>query len=179
MNVTNKKCLIAYFSRKGQNYVSGRLVDLKVGNTEVVANMIQKITGGVLFHIESVTAYPQDYTEATEVAKNELRAKARPKLTRQVENMGTYDVIFLGYPNWWGTLPMPMFTFLENYDFSGKTIIPFCTHEGSGMGHSEKDIAKACPNATVLKGIAIHGTNASSAESDVSSWIDGLSMWRS
>ena len=168
MDVTHKKCLIAYFSRKGQNYVSGRLVDLKVGNTEVIANMIQKITGGVLFHIESVTAYPQDYTEATEVAKKELRAKARPKLTGQVENMGAHDVIFLGYPDWWGTMPMPVFTFLESYDFSGKTIVPFCTHEGSGMGHSEKDIAKACPKADVLKGIAIHGTNASSAGPDVS-----------
>jgi len=95
MNVTNKKCLIAYFSRKGQNYVSGRIVDLKVGNTEVVANMIQKMTGGDLFHIESVTAYPKDYTETTEVAKNELRAKARPMLTGQVENMKGYDVVFL------------------------------------------------------------------------------------
>jgi flavodoxin len=171
MNVTNRKYLIAYYSRKGQNYVSGRIVDLKVGNTEVVANMVQKITGGDMFHIESVTAYPIDYTEATEVAKNELRAKARPKLTGHVDNMGAYDVIFLGYPNWWGTMPMPVYTFLESYDFSGKNIIPFCTHEGSGMGHSEKDIAKACPKATVLEGIAIHGTNASSANSDVSSWI--------
>jgi flavodoxin len=126
--------------------------------------------------IESVTAYPKDYTEATEVAKNELRAKARPKLTRQAENMAVYNVIFLGYPNWWGTMPMLVFTFLESYDFSGKTIVPFCTHEGSGMGHSEKDIAKACPKATVLKGIAIHGTNASSAGSDVSYWIDWLSI---
>ncbi len=176
MNVTNKKCLIAYFSRKGQSYVSGRMVDLKVGNTEVVANMIQKITGGDMFHIESVTAYPKDYTETTEVAKNELRAKARPKLTGQVKNMGAYDVIFLGYPIWWGTPPMPVFTFLESYDFSGKTIVPFCTHEGSGMGHSEKDIAKACPKATMLKGIAIHGTNAGSAGSNVSSWIDELSI---
>ena len=83
MDLTNKKCLVAYFSRKGQNYVSGRVVDLKVGNTEVVANMIQKITGGDMFHIESVTAYPKDYTETTEVAKKELRAKARPKLTEQ------------------------------------------------------------------------------------------------
>jgi flavodoxin len=176
MDMTNKKSLIAYYSRKGQNYVSGRLVDLKVGNTEVIANMIQKITGGDMFHIESVTAYPNDYTEATEVAKNELRAKARPKLTRHVENMGAYDVVFLGYPNWWGTMPMPVFTFLESYDFSGKTIVPFCTHEGSGMAHSEQDIAKACPKATVLKGIAIHGTGASSADSNVSSWIDELSI---
>jgi flavodoxin len=176
MHVTNKKCLIAYFSRKGQNYASGRLVDLKVGNTEVVANMIQKITNGVLFHIEPDTAYPKDYTEATEVAKNELRAKARPGLTGRVENMGAYDVIFLGYPNWWGTMPMPVFTFLESSDFSGKTIAPFCTHEGSGLGHSENDIVKACPKATVLKGIAIHGTNASSAEPEVSGWINGLGI---
>ncbi len=176
MKVTSKKCLIAYFSRKGQNYVSGRIVDLKIGNTEVVANMIQKITGGNMFHIESVTAYPKDYTAATEVAKNELRAKARPKLTSQVENMKAYEVIFLGYPNWWGTMPMPVFTFLESYDFSGKTIVPFCTHEGSGMGHSEKDIAKACPKAAVLEGIAIHGTSAASAESKVSSWIGRLGI---
>ncbi len=176
MNVTNKKCLIAYYSRKGQNYVSGRIVDLKVGNTAVVANMIQKITGCDMFQIEPVTAYPKDYTEATEVAKNELRANARPTLTGQVENMGAYDVIFLGYPNWWGTMPMPVYTFLESYDFSGKTIVPFCTHEGSGMGHSEQDIAKACPKATVLKGIAIQGANAGTAESSVSSWIDELSI---
>jgi flavodoxin len=176
MKVTNTKCLIAYFSRKGQNYVSGRVVDLKVGNTEVVANMIQKITSGDMFYIESIAAYPKDYTEATEVAKNELRTKARPKLTGHVENIGAYNVIFLGYPNWWGTMPMPVFTFLESYDLSGKTIVPFCTHEGSGMGHSEQDITKACPKATVLKGIAIHGTNASSARSNVSSWIDELSI---
>jgi flavodoxin len=176
MNVTNKKCLIAYFSRKGQNYASGRIVDLNVGNTEVIANMIRKITDGDRFHIETVTAYPKDYTEATEVAKNELRAKARPKLTGRVENMKAYDVIFLGYPNWWGTMPMPVYTFLESYDFSGKTIVPFCTHEGSGMGHSEKDIAKACPKATILEGIAIHGTSAASTDSDVSSWIDRLTM---
>jgi flavodoxin len=176
MNLTHKKCLIAYFSRKGQSYVSGRIVDLKVGNTEVVAKMIQKITGGVLFHIESVTAYPKDYTETTEVAKNELRAKARPKLTGQVNNMGAYDIIFLGYPIWWATMPMPVFTFLESYDFSGKIIVPFCTHEGSGLGHSEKDIVKACPKATVLEGIAVHGTSASSADLQVSSWIDKLSI---
>jgi flavodoxin len=176
MKVTDKKCLIAYFSRNGQNYVSGRIVDLKVGNTEVVANMIQKIMGGDMFHIESVIAYPKDYTETTEVAKKELRAKARPKLTGRVENMKAYDVVFLGYPNWWGTMPMPVYTFLESYDFSRKTIVPFCTHEGSGLGHSENDIAKACPKAPVLEGLAIHGTSASSAGSEVSSWIDKLDI---
>ena len=176
MNLTNKKCLIAYFSRKGQNYMSGKIVDLKVGNTEVVAKMIQKRTGADLFHIETVTAYPKDYTETTEVARNELRTKARPKLKNRVQNIGAYDVIFLGYPNWWGTPPMAVFTFLEGYDLSGKTIAPFCTHEGSGMGHSEKDIAKSCPEAAIVEGLAIQGSQASTAESEVSSWIDRLNM---
>ena len=92
MKANDKKYLIAYFSRKGQNYASGRIVEIKVGNTEVVGKMIQKITGGDLFHIETAAAYPKDYTETTEVAKNELHAKARPKLTGRVENMGAYDV---------------------------------------------------------------------------------------
>ena len=176
MKAAGKKCMIAFFSRKGQNYSSGGIVDLKLGNTEAVAGMIQKMTGADMFHIECVIAYPKDYTETTEVAKNELRTKARPKLTDKVENMSAYDIIFLGYPNWWGTMPMPVYTFLESYDFSGKTIVPFCTHEGSGMGHSEKDIAKACREASVLNGIAIQGSSASSAESKVSSWIGGLGI---
>ena len=177
MKAFGKKCLIAYFSRKGQNYSSGGIVDLQVGNTEVVAQMIQKKTGGDLFHIETVKSYPKDYTETAEVAKNELRANARPELKNKVENIGAYDVIFLGYPNWWGTPPMAVFTFLESYDFSGKTIVPFCTHEGSGMGHTEQDIVKACPKATVLKGIAILGSGASSADSEVPRWIDKLGLF--
>ncbi|HEX3010705.1 MAG TPA: flavodoxin, partial [Syntrophomonadaceae bacterium] len=153
MSFNDVKCLIAYFSRKGNNYVSGQIVNLPVGNTEIASNMIQEITGGDLFHIEAVNAYPEDYTETTEAAKQELQTNARPELTGHVGNMDSYDVIFLGYPNWWGTMPMPVFTFLEEYDFSGKTIIPFCTHEGSGLGHSEKDIAKLCPKAKLLKGL--------------------------
>lgn len=172
MNLKGKKSLIAYYSRKGNNYVSGRIVNLQIGNTEVVANMIQEMAGGDMFHIEAVKPYPKDYTETTKVAQDELRTNARPELMNHVENMDSYDVIFLGYPNWWGTMPMPVFTFLDQYDFSGKTIVPFCTHEGSGLGHSEKDIAKLCPEATVLKGIAIHGTSASSAKNSVSRWLD-------
>lgn len=167
-----QKCLVAYYSRKGNNYVSGRIVNLQIGNTEVVANMIQEMTGGDMFHIEAVKPYPKGYTETTKVAQDELRANARPELTNHVENMDFYDVIFLGYPNWWGTMPMPVFTFLDQYDFSGKTIVPFCTHEGSGLGYSEKDIEKLCPEATILKGIAINGTSASSAKNSVSRWLD-------
>ena len=166
-----RRILVAYFSRKGLNYVNGKIVDLPVGNTEVVANMIQKITGSDLFHIESVKPYPKDYTETTEVAKAELRARARPELTGHVENMDEYDVIFLGYPNWWGTMPMPVFAFLERYDFSGKTIAPFCTHEGSGLGRSEQDIKKSCPDASVLDGIAIHGAGAGSANTMITDWL--------
>lgn len=125
MDFKNKKCLIAYYSREGQNYVSGSIINLSIGNTEVIAKMIQEITGGDMFHIDSITPYPEDYTETTEVAKKELRDKARPGLTDEVYNMEDYDVVFLGYPNWWGTFPMPVFTFLESYDFSEKEIIPF------------------------------------------------------
>jgi len=167
----NKNILVAYFSRKGQNYVNGKIVNLPIGNTEVVAKMIHKITGSNIFHIESVKPYPIDYTETTEVAKAELNANAMPELTSHVENMDTCDVIFLGYPNWWGTFPAPVRTFLSQYDFSGKTIIPFCTHEGSGFGRSEQDIKKLCPKATVLNGIAINGADAGSANTKISEWL--------
>ena len=179
MNLTNKKCLIAYYSRKGKNYVSGRIVDLKVGNTEVVANMIQKITGGDMFPIESVTAYPNDYTETTEVAKNELRAKARPNLTRQVENIARYDMIFLGYPNWWGTMPMPVHTFLRVMISPERKSFPFAPTKAAAWATVNRILPKHVPRLYVLKGIAIHGTTASSANSNVSSWIDELSIWRS
>jgi flavodoxin len=171
-----KKFLVAYFSRKGQNYVNGKIVDLPIGNTEVVAKMIQKITGSGIFHIESIKPYPIDYTETTDVAKAELSANARPELTSHVENMDDYDMIFLGYPNWWGTFPAPVRTFLSEYDFSGKTIVPFCTHEGSGLGRSEQDIKKLCPKATVLNGIAIHGADAGSANTKISEWLEKIKI---
>lgn len=169
------KCLIAYNSRKGQNYVNGSIVNLPIGNTEVVAKKIQALTGGDLFYIDTIKAYPADYTETTRVAHRELKAKARPELTNTIDNMDDYDVIYLGYPNWWGTFPMAVFSFLESYDFSGKTIIPFCTHEGSGLGHSVGDIQTTCPNATVKKGIAIRGGSVASAGSQIENWIKDTS----
>jgi flavodoxin len=172
----NKNIMVAYFSRKGQNYVNGKIVNLPVGNTEVVAKMIQKITGSGIFHIEAVKPYPIDYTEATEAAKAEMNADAMPELTDRVENMDTCDVIFLGYPIWWGTFPAPVKTFLSEYDFSGKTIIPFCTHEGSGLGHSQQDIKKLCPKATVLNGMAIHGADAGSANTKISEWLKKINI---
>ncbi len=176
MNSNNKKSLVAYFSRKGNNYVSGSIVNLSIGNTEVIAKMIQEKIGSDTFHIEAVKPYPTDYTETTNVAQEELSKNARPKLTAHVENMEAYDMIFLGYPNWWGTMPMPVFTFLEEYDFAGKTIIPFCTHEGSGFGNSEKDIMKLCPKAEVLYGKSFHGSSVKSAQKDVAEWIDKVEI---
>ena len=137
-----QKYLIAYFSRKGNNYVNGKIENLLIGNTEVIANMVQDIIGGDLFHIETVQSYPEDYSETIEVAKKELNNDSRPALSNSISDMDSYDVVFLGYPNWWGTIPMAVCTFLESYDFKGKTIIPFCTHEGSGLGNSVKDIKK-------------------------------------
>jgi flavodoxin len=174
--VNNSKYVIAYFSRSGNNYVSGKIVNLPIGNTEVVAKMIQEITKGDLFHIEAVNAYPEDYTETTEVAQQELRTNARPKLTSHLESMASYDVIFLGHPNWWGTMPMPVFTFLEEYDFSGKTIAPFCTHEGSSMGRSVADIKKMCPQSTVLDGLAIRGGDVKNAQDEVSGWLRDIGI---
>lgn len=169
--MANSKSLIAYYSRKGQNYVSGSIVNLSVGNTEIVAKKIQDITGSELFEIDTVNAYPADYTETTRVAMDEKRQNARPVLTGAVGNMDDYDVIYLGYPNWWSTFPMAVFTFLESYDFSGKTIIPFCTHEGSGLGNSERDIKKLCPTANVLSGLAIRGGSVRKADNDIINWI--------
>jgi flavodoxin len=168
------KCLIAYFSRKGDNYVSGKIVNLPVGNTEVVGKAIRELTSGDLFRIEPVKPYPADYTRTTEVAKKELHENARPELVGQVANLEPYDVIFLGYPNWWGTMPMAVFTFLERHDFSGKTIAPFCTHEGSGLGRSEGDITRLCPAAAIAEGLAIHGTRVDAAKTDIETWLDRI-----
>ena len=165
-----KKSLVAYFSRRGYNYLNGEIVFLQVGNTEVVAKKIRELTGSDLFQIETVKSYPEDYNETTTVAKKEQNENARPELTRTVDGMDDYDVIYLGYPNWWGTMPMAVHTFLESYVFAGKTIIPFCTHEGSAMGRSEGDIKKLCPKAKVLSGLAIKGGSVNKSDEKIAAW---------
>lgn len=168
------KVLIAYYSRRGNNYCNGEIVNLKVGNTEVVAGKIQKLTGGDIFYIETVRPYPEDYHETTQIAKQEQNKNARPPIKGKVENMHDYDIIYLGYPNWWGTMPMAVMTFLESYDFTGKTIIPFCTHEGSALGHSVQDIKTACPNSVVKNGLAIRGSNVNNSDSQITEWIKNM-----
>lgn len=165
------KTLIAYFSRKGVNYVNGSMVNLSVGNTEVAAKMAQEVVGGDMFEIKTVKTYPADYTETTNVAQVEKNQNVRPELTDHVENMDEYDTIILGYPNWWGTMPMAVFTFLEEYDFTGKTILPYCTHEGSGLGRSESDIKRVSKAANVEKGLAIHGGSVKSESGKIKSWL--------
>jgi flavodoxin len=165
------KTLIAYFSRNGNNYVGGKIVNLPVGNTEVAAKTIERLTGGGLFKIDPVRKYSNDYTTCTNEAQEELRANARPELTSYPESLDAYDTIILCYPNWWSGMPMPVWTFLERYDFSGKTILPLCTHEGSGLGRSENDIKRLCPGAKLGKGLAILGRSIKSAESDIAAWL--------
>ena len=174
--MTNSKSLIVYFSRKGNNYVGGSIVNLPTGNTELIAKKIQELTGSEIFKIKTIRSYPEDYTEATNVAKEEQRENARPELTELVDDMDSYDVIYIGYPIWYGTMPMAVFSFLETYDFSGKTIIPFCTHEGSGMGSNERDIKKLCPSANVLSGLAIRGSSVERADKDVANWLKKLDL---
>ncbi|MGE4588854.1 MAG: flavodoxin [Acidaminococcaceae bacterium] len=172
--MVNSKSLIVYFSRKGKNYVGGKIVNLPIGNTEVIAKKIQELTGSDLFQIETTYSYPEDYTETTNVAQVEKRANTRPELTAKIEDMGNYEIIYIGYPNWWGTMPMAVFTFLEAYDFSGKSIVPFCTHEGSGMGVSERDIRQLCPKASVLSGLAIRGGSVGKTDKDLKNWLKDL-----
>ena len=154
-----QKYLIAYFSRKGNNYVNGKIENLPIGNTEVIAKMIQDIIGGDLFHIKTVQSYPEDYNETIEVAKKELNNDSRPALSNDLSNIDSYEVVFLGYPNWWGTIPMAICTFLESFDFEGKKIIPFCTHEGSGLGNSVEAIKKLCKRSIVNHSTAFYGRN--------------------
>lgn len=163
-------CLIAYYSRTGENYWNGSIRNISKGNTERVAEFIQNAVDGDLFKIDTVKPYAKDYYQCIEEAQKELRANARPEIKTYLDSLDAYDTIFIGYPNWWGTCPMCMFTFLEHYDLSGKTIIPFCTNEGSGMGSSERDLRKKCKGAKVEHGLSIHGAEAEQSEEKVTAW---------
>lgn len=162
--------LIVYYSRKGQNYWNGSIKNLSKGNTEIVAEFIQKAVGGDLFEIETVKSYSDDYYACIDEAQKELRENARPQLKSYLDDVSKYDTIFVGYPNWWGTMPMAVFTFLEHYDLTGKKIIPFCTNEGSGMGSSERDLKRICKGAEIAKGLSVHGAEAANAENQAAEW---------
>lgn len=176
--------LIAYFSvpeTDGVDAVAGAsrvVVNGEVlGNSQYIAQLIQQEVGGDLFRIETVQEYPGSHDPLLEFAYNEKAENARPELASQIENPDSYDVIFLGYPNWNADLPMPLYTFLEEYDFSGKTIIPFTTHGGSGFSRTIQTIQELQPEASVVEnGLSISRNDAADAQEDVSDWVAGLGI---
>lgn len=173
---TDKKVLVVFFSHTGENYAVGNITK---GNTHIVAEMIAEATGGRLFEIVPEKAYPETYQECVEVAKQEKEHNARPAVRGDIA-AEDYDVVFLGYPNWWGDMPMAVYTFLEKHDWRGKTIMPFCTHEGSGLSGTERRIADACKGATVGKGLALRGATAQNkrdeARKAVQSWLEKVKL---
>ena len=172
-NMTNHKVLVAYFSRTGEQYGVGNITE---GNTAIVAQIIAQKTNGDLFEIKvAKDNYPKGYMELTEYTKKEMQANARPEIVGKVENFDQYDTIFIGFPVWWGDKPMPVYTFIDSYNFNGKNIVPFCTHEGSGFcGTQGMDKT----GAKVLKGLAMYGHVAqnerSKADQQVSDWLKAI-----
>mgnify|MGYP001851735333 FL=1 len=164
------KALIVYFSRTGENYVGGKIRRLEIGNTKIAAQMLQKVTGADLFEIQMAQPYPDGYMACIQEAKKDLEENVRLQLVSFPDSIDGYDTIYLCYPNYWGTMPMAVWTFLEHFDFSGKTIKPLCTNEGSGMGRSEADLKKLCPGAKVEKGLPIVGGEAAKAQSAIAHW---------
>ena len=165
------KTLIAFFSRADENYFGGAMRYVKVGNTEIVVNLMKEIIDAKSFKIEMKNPYSPVYMTCIDEAKKDLRENARPELVSYPDSIDEYDTIILAYPNYWGTMPMAVFTFLEKYDFSGKTILPLCTNEGSGMGSSEKDIKKYAKGANLKKGLSITGSAAASSKKSVQKWL--------
>ena len=162
--------LIIYYSRKGQNYVGGRIADLQKGNTEIVAEFIRDAVGADLFEIETVKDYAADYMACTEEAQQELSAKARPELKAYLDSVADYDNIVVAGPCWWGTFPMAVLTQLERLDWKGKNVFAVMTHEGSGLGSAERTLKSACKGAKIGRGLAVYGAEAPRSESTVSAW---------
>jgi flavodoxin len=165
------KTLIAFFSRADENYFGGAYRYVAVGNTEIVANQIRELTGADSFKIEMKNPYAADYNTCIDQAQKDKQAGVRPELVAELGSIDAYDTVILMYPNYWGTCPMVVFTFLEEFDFTGKTILPLCTNEGSGMGSSERDIAKAAKGAALKKGLPINGSSVNGAKPKVEKWL--------
>ncbi len=165
------RTLIAFFSRADENYFGGAMRYVKVGNTEIVVNGMKEQISADTFKIEMKDPYSPVYMTCIEEAKKDLRTNARPELTNYLDSIDEYDTVILAYPNYWGTMPMAVYTFLDRYDFTGKTILPLCTNEGSGMGSSEGNIKKLAPGANVKRGLSITGSNAANAGGSVKKWL--------
>ncbi len=184
------RVLVAYLSRAGENYNVGVTREgsasaayagyIEKGNTAMMAAVIAELTGGDLFEITTVTPYPEDYASMLQVAQEEIDTDARPALASHVENMADYDVIFIGYPIWHGRMPQAIYSFIEEYDLTGKTVIPFNTHEGSGQSGTQRMIENALPGSTVLQGLAIQGKIAQEdperTRALIEPWLEGMNM---
>ena len=155
-----KNILIAYYSR--------------TGNTREIANQIHKRVSGDIIELQTVEPYPEDYEAVKKQAMQELNSGSKPALKTKINKIGSYDVIFVGTPIWWGTMAAPVKSFLSEYDLSGKTVVPFVTHAGSGLGRSVLDIAALCPHSIIMDGIAVWGKNVNTAQNDVSTWVRRL-----
>ena len=158
----NEKPLLLYFSRSG--------------NTRKLAQMITTRVQADSLELTPLKPYPDAYQACVDQAKKEQKENARPKLSNDLSLLDNYQIIFLGYPNWWGTMPMFFFTMLEAHPMAGKTIIPFCTHGGSQFGNSIRDLKKLCPKAKIAKGLAIPGTDVGSSERKVAAWLSELGL---
>lgn len=156
--------LVAYFSHSG--------------NTRVIADQIHESVGSDILEIQPENLYPDNYDAVVKQAKQEMDSGYKPKLKSKLKNINSYNVIFIGYPTWWYTIPMPVVTFLSEYDFSKKTIVPFCTHEGSGFAQSLEGIKKLCPRSTILNGLAVRGSNVKKAQNEISRWLRDLEMMK-
>ena len=174
---TLARVLVVYFSRTGENYSVGVIEE---GNTAKMAKIIADQTGADLFEIVPEVPYPDDYDSVLPIATREKNEDARPAYLGDIDNWDQYDTVFIGYPIWWGEIPNIVYTFMEAYDFTGKTVIPFNTHEGSGQSHSQRDIEGLLTSATVLKGLAIRGSKAQNdaegTSADVAAWLKNIGL---
>lgn len=163
--------LVAFYSRADENYFGGAYRYIEVGNTEKIAHMIAEKTGAELFKIEQKTPYSKEYNACIAEAKKDKQSNARPELVKLPESLDGYNEIYLGYPNYWGDMPMAVYTFLEKFDWNGKKIHPFCTHEGSGLSGTESKIKSVCKGAEVTKGLAVNGSSVGGARDTVEKWV--------
>ena len=172
---TNGKNLVVYFSMPDNVDNSTVVIDGEtLGNTQYMAYVIQETVGADIFRIEPETPYPTDHDELVDLAKEEQNDNARPKIKAKIENFDTYENIFVGYPNWWGDMPMILYSFFDEYDFPGKTIIPFNTHGGSGFSDTISTIKELEPNAEVLDGKSISRNDIQDAEQEIIDWVKSL-----
>lgn len=168
---SDKKSLVIYFSHTGENYMKDGIRNINKGNTEVVAEFIREITNCDLFKIEPLKSYPYNYSECCKVAKEELNNNKRPELVNYLDNIDNYDVIYVGNPVWWGYPPMVMYTQLEKLNWNGKIVMPFTTHEGSGLANCVSEIKKIALGADVKDGLAIYGSDVNNSKKIIENWI--------